>query len=787
MGLIKTIKTAVYSYFSKPKTTTTTTPSQKITGTLPSQGGTSGSDTPSFTTSDPSTLATRTSGGGGGGSGGTSTPVTYTVSGNYAPASTTYPSGGTSMNIGVTPSTSAFPSAYTPTQTSALNTGTGYDPATHTNLGSSRGGTALSTSAAISPTTGEYISPYRSSNSQAFKESVKRAANFGAIGQYGLGTYVSDILEPWKYAATPTYETKVGYDIYPKIGRGTEIYNTGSSQPYISTKGMTYGEVSNFMPVSGLGEYTGGVAGKIYTYGKPVLSTAGFIGLSALAPEVGAGIIAGLGIKNIATATAPTTYTSQGTPFITGWERVKYGALGVADIGLGLYGFKVTAKNMADQITQSQIKSVVNLKPEDVKTTRVNLGEGRFTDYSKIYKTTGEADMVTKTLSIGKVVNGKYVLTGTQESFVRTYDFWRGIESKIYLGSGQKFAGFGKIYPVGTAGYTPSFTKISASKIWDLSSLTYGGKTTTAINTYTSTPAVISKMGGIAKGTKVIGSLAGNLDYAYRLGSTGFETNFPIEQIGRIKVIDISGGTATTGSTFGGGTTLFKTITRKVFPAIAPVSVSGTATTSATSATFAATAGAGLAAAISVKTSQNVDTLRRSLNIPSTAASLFQENKTRQTSAFVPITINVPKSGSSLMTAPVITTIQVPQLITEQTTTVGFPPITPPTVPTYKPPKPGLDVPLIPPVFPKLDFDFGLGSRKFKGKQRTKYTPSFKALVLNIRGKQPRGLETGARLRPITKGFKWEYKASPLQFKNISSGFKLPKFNLGIKRRKKKR
>jgi hypothetical protein len=39
------------------------------------------------------------------------------------------------------------------------------------------------------------------------------------------------------------------------------------------------------------------------------------------------------------------------------------------------------------------------------------------------------------------------------------------------------------------------------------------------------------------------------------------------------------------------------------------------------------------------------------------------------------------------------------------------------------------------------------------GKQPRGYTPSFQAIIFNIKGKVPKGVETGARLRPIPKGF----------------------------------
>ena len=60
------------------------------------------------------------------------------------------------------------------------------------------------------------------------------------------------------------------------------------------------------------------------------------------------------------------------------------------------------------------------------------------------------------------------------------------------------------------------------------------------------------------------------------------------------------------------------------------------------------------------------------------------------------------------------------------------------------------------PSFPKMDFGFGFGSRRFGAKARRKYTPSYGALILNIRGKAPKGTYKGG-LRPITKGFKWSF------------------------------
>jgi hypothetical protein len=66
------------------------------------------------------------------------------------------------------------------------------------------------------------------------------------------------------------------------------------------------------------------------------------------------------------------------------------------------------------------------------------------------------------------------------------------------------------------------------------------------------------------------------------------------------------------------------------------------------------------------------------------------------------------------------------------------------------------DIPTFIPPFLDIGADFGgLTNRKIKAKRITRYTPSYTALVFGIKGRKPRGVETGARIRPITKGFSW--------------------------------
>jgi hypothetical protein len=95
---------------------------------------------------------------------------------------------------------------------------------------------------------------------------------------------------------------------------------------------------------------------------------------------------------------------------------------------------------------------------------------------------------------------------------------------------------------------------------------------------------------------------------------------------------------------------------------------------------------------------------------------------------------------------------------------------------------PNINTPIIPvPVwFPTLGIETGMPTRRrFKGKQPKKYTPSFSALIFNIKGRMPKGIETGARVRPITKGFSF--------YGRKGFGFKMPSFNFGLNSTKRKR
>ena len=177
-----------------------------------------------------------------------------------------------------------------------------------------------------------------------------------------------------------------------------------------------------------------------------------------------------------------------------------------------------------------------------------------------------------------------------------------------------------------------------------------------------------------------------------------------------------------------------------------------------------------------------------------TSSSLLQEKRTSQ--VFSP-NYNLKLRGET--TIPT-TSVQLPASSQEFRTTQ--PPLTSQIqIPTTRPTIPNIPAPPsispiglgggIPPFFfPKINLpDETMGSRGFKPRRKLKYTPSFSALIFGIKGKQPRGLETGARVRPIPKGFKWSFGESSLKFGGFTispsgSAFKFPKMSFNNKRMK---
>jgi len=127
----------------------------------------------------------------------------------------------------------------------------------------------------------------------------------------------------------------------------------------------------------------------------------------------------------------------------------------------------------------------------------------------------------------------------------------------------------------------------------------------------------------------------------------------------------------------------------------------------------------------------------------------------------------VSKPVDAVTQKPVQDTIQVPKVIQvkkikltgRQIQKGGIGGINTPAV-TYTVTPPPFNTPTPPPPFPIPTFAGGgrgllMGSAKAQP-SRTRYTPSFKALFFNIKGKrEPKGLKTGLNFRPITPNFRF--------------------------------
>jgi len=118
-----------------------------------------------------------------------------------------------------------------------------------------------------------------------------------------------------------------------------------------------------------------------------------------------------------------------------------------------------------------------------------------------------------------------------------------------------------------------------------------------------------------------------------------------------------------------------------------------------------------------------------------------------QVTSSIPIQSSSTSQVTSLASSQAL--IQIPMQSTTSTPTSITSSIFPPISPT----------PIVPFLAPfRMKFPTGIKSRSVKGrKPRYKYTPDFPSLVLNIRGKQPKGMETGVKIRPIPKNFKWSF------------------------------
>lgn len=124
-----------------------------------------------------------------------------------------------------------------------------------------------------------------------------------------------------------------------------------------------------------------------------------------------------------------------------------------------------------------------------------------------------------------------------------------------------------------------------------------------------------------------------------------------------------------------------------------------------------------------------------------------QQAKGRQGSAFAQFPIQIPIQIPIQAQIPI--QIQKQSYAQKNILKQISPPNPMPFIPSPYTPTPNI-------FLPRFDFglqDTGLGKRRIRVKRIRGYTPSYTALIFKIRGKAPKGVETGLRIRPITEDF----------------------------------
>lgn len=140
--------------------------------------------------------------------------------------------------------------------------------------------------------------------------------------------------------------------------------------------------------------------------------------------------------------------------------------------------------------------------------------------------------------------------------------------------------------------------------------------------------------------------------------------------------------------------------------------------------------------------------------------STQQKDLTKQVIVSPPATTGYVGTGTAVGQSPIQSQAVIPTQTPVQVPTIPTPTIGFPLIPAPTPPSP---TPYIPKVGGYIDFDLSPGASLLPtkiwkgGKRQTRYSPSFTALVYNIRGMAPTTTRrTGLSFRPITPGFKFK-------------------------------
>lgn len=719
----------------------------RVVDVSPTSSGGIAVTTTTGTTSRPTTTtgSTRTTTYGGGGSSPTTVTSTTTSSGSSKPSTlttTTQPSTQTNDIQRLSPGQSAVTSSKTPAQDSPLISGW------------------------------QATKSAGSSFAQNVGLTFQSAFNFGRgkdMSYSKIWSGTRNPLKPFEYATRLEATREISNPFYvPSTERMTTTTTPDITQKKFITKQELYeSPIVEYSTVETPEET------KYITTTTPRISESEVYGRRFSAPKTSQ--ILGTGAKIGATIVSPNVGTvifmSEFTkaagrsfnPNISTQERVIN--IGVAGLSLSGVGFGVS-RSIAQLSAQQRAIAVETVVSKAGRTkslgTREFIGEGLTKDvYGKIVKTDSArlelgAEVFTKTSSKGLTTS-----YGFTTSKLRVTDYWSGQtfgagQVKSFIGRPSLFA------PVQQGGATPSITPIFERT---LVSYQY---TPSKISTNIFPPGgydqrfvggraiqrgefIYGQSGSLKKFTaKVIETDVGR-GYILTEPKLGFRFTKEPLTILKIKGTTTSGGFTeglSSGKGFtgtGSGTT---TVQSSIKAPIINVKPSTQMITEVTKSSGFIAPSVG-----TLTSSQVVKSFSETKQKPVVSTSSFIRPSMKQdfiTGVKVkPITDTIQSSGVDVITTP-------STRITPRQDLISFPGTSTPT-PTS--PYTGVITPTPPPPpflwLPKLPFggERGLGLKDLKVTRRYKYTPSFKALAFNIRGKAPKKGKrfTGLETRPITK------------------------------------
>ena len=453
-------------------------------------------------------------------------------------------------------------------------------------------------------------------------------------------------------------------------------------------------------------------------------------------------------------------------------------ALGGAMFIGGTYS---TVRELTNQITQAQIESSTMQTPKFQGGIRQNLGRNRFMDVTGYKQSSPSAIASTKeTVFTNYYPSTKefYIQSGTSETIVQTTDFWTG--KPLTVGAYRTFTGQGMMLPKGTLSsgnipismdrFVPSVTGLRVTEQYTYNifrggtNVFYSGAKSSLFVGAEATRKgrfLYSKSGELTESPmKTLYGKGGKM----LVGETG---KYEGETFSKIKVFKyqrtplegFSGRTPprviyftpTASETTSGSTVLTQVSSFNLPSTSLPSSSSGLNVLETSTTTTLKMSGV-----LSIA-SKEVTSTKQRLS-PMTLSGSIERQKTFTSTTLVPRATTIP-GGSQRLFGGSASALSQPSLqLEKQISTFGQAEglVSPPVSPGFN-----FTPSIFPPFLfntPKLNFDWGIGSRTIKGKKgRRKYTPSYEALVFNIKGSIPRGVETGQRVRPIPKGFKWEF------------------------------